>query len=217
MSIIAVNGSPRKKWNTATLLEKALEGAASQGAETELIHLYDLDFKGCVSCFSCKTIGGQSYGKCAVKDDLTPIFDKIEKADGIILGSPIYLGAATGEMRSFMERLIFPYLTYTNPPKTLFPKKINTGFIYTMNLTEDRIKGFCDQHLGLNEMFLKMIFGASESLFSFDTYQFEDYSKVVSNRFDPEKKAKRRREVFPEDCEKAYEMGVRFVNEETRL
>jgi hypothetical protein len=38
MKVIAFNGSPRKKWNTATLLEKALEGAASQGAETELIH-----------------------------------------------------------------------------------------------------------------------------------------------------------------------------------
>jgi hypothetical protein len=47
MKVIAFNGSPRKKWNTATLLEKALEGAASQGAETKLIHLYDLDFKGC--------------------------------------------------------------------------------------------------------------------------------------------------------------------------
>jgi multimeric flavodoxin WrbA len=43
MEVIAFNGSPRKKWNTATLLEKALEGAASQGAETKLVHLYDLD------------------------------------------------------------------------------------------------------------------------------------------------------------------------------
>ncbi|MHC4455375.1 MAG: flavodoxin family protein, partial [Planctomycetota bacterium] len=51
----------------------------------------------------------------------------------------------------------------------------------------------------------------SESLFSFDTYQFKDYSKVVSNRFDPEKKAKRRKEVFPNDCEKAFEMGSRFA------
>ncbi len=51
MKVIAINGSPRKRWNTATLLEKALEGAASQGAETELIHLYDIDFKGCTSCF----------------------------------------------------------------------------------------------------------------------------------------------------------------------
>ena len=44
MKVIAINGSPRKKWNTATVLEKALEGAASEGAETEIIHLYDLNF-----------------------------------------------------------------------------------------------------------------------------------------------------------------------------
>ena len=49
MKVIAINGSPRKKWNTATMLEKALEGATSEGAETELIHLYDLNFKGCTS------------------------------------------------------------------------------------------------------------------------------------------------------------------------
>jgi len=59
MKVIAINGSPRKKWNTATLLEKALAGAASQGAETELMHLYDLNYKGCISCFACKTIGGK--------------------------------------------------------------------------------------------------------------------------------------------------------------
>ena len=58
MKIIAINGSPRKKWNTSTLLENALEGAASQGAETELIHLYDLDYKGCTSCCACKLKDG---------------------------------------------------------------------------------------------------------------------------------------------------------------
>ncbi len=216
MKVIAVNGSPRKKWNTATLLEKALEGAASQGAETELIHLYELSFQGCVSCFACKTRGGKSYGKCAVNDELTPIFAKIEGADGIILGSPIYFGIVTGEMRSFMERLLFPYTTYTDPPRALFPGEINTGFIYTMNVTEDRVKDFFDQHISINEMFLKRIFGSTESLLSFDTYQFDDYSKVVADRFDSEKKAKRRKEVFPEECEKAYEMGVRFARARNR-
>jgi multimeric flavodoxin WrbA len=88
----------------ATLLEKALEGAASQGAKAELIHLYDLTYKGCISCFACKTIGGKSYGRCAVKDELKPIFRKIERADAIILGSPIYIGTVTREMQSFMER-----------------------------------------------------------------------------------------------------------------
>jgi len=213
MNVLAFNGSPRKEWNTATLLTKALEGAASKGAETELIHLYDLDFKGCRSCFSCKTKGGKSYGRCAAKDDLTPILRKVEEADAIILGSPIYYGTVSGVMRSFMERLLFPFMTYTDPPETLFPKRINTGFIYTMNATEEMMKGLgWDKHLGFNKMILQMTFGASESLFSFDTYQFKDYSKVVADRFNPEEKAKRRQEVFPIDCEKAFEMGARFVN-----
>ncbi|MGD0886136.1 MAG: flavodoxin family protein [Thermodesulfovibrionales bacterium] len=212
MKVIAFNGSPRKKWNTATLLEKALEGAASQGAETELIHLYDLNFKGCISCFACKTRGGRSYGRCAVEDDLTPVFRIIEKADAIILGSPIYFGTVSGEMRSFIERLLFPYLTYTDPPQSLFPRKIKTGFIYTMNTTKEQMKerGYV-QHFNLHETVLRMIFGASEYLCSFDTYQFDDYSRMVSDRFDPEKKAQRRRETFPEDCEKAFEMGTGFA------
>jgi multimeric flavodoxin WrbA len=211
MKIIGFNGSPRTNWNTATLLKKGLEGAASQGADTELIHLYDLDFRGCLSCFACKTKGGKSYGKCAEKDDLSPILEEVKKADGVLLGSPIYFGAVTGEMRSFMERLLFPYLAYSNPPRTLFPRKIPTGFIYTMNIPEERLESFGGQHIALNSMVLKMIFGASETLLCCDTYQFEDYSRIVSDLFDPEKKAKRRVEVFPADCEKAFQMGIRLT------
>jgi multimeric flavodoxin WrbA len=212
MKVIAVNGSPRKDWNTATLLEKALEGAASQGAETELIHLYDLSFKGCKSCFACKTRGGESYGRCAVEDDLTPILQRAAEADAIILGSPFYFGTASGEMRSFMERLMFPYLAYSGPPRSLFPRKINTGFIYTMNARQEGMKPSGQEaRVTGNERLLTMLFGASESLCSYDTYQFEDYSKVVADLFDPEEKAKRREEVFPIDCEKAFEMGARFA------
>ena len=212
MKVIAFNGSPRKKWNTATLLEKALEGASSQGAETELIHLYDLNYKGCISCFSCKMKNGKSYGKCAVKDDLTPIFEKVLDAQSLIFGSPIYLGTATGQMRSFMERLVFPFLPYTDPPGSIFPRKIKTGFIYTLGATEEMAKerGF-DHHISTTEMILERIFGASESLCSYDTYQFENYTKVFAPRFDPEKKAQRRKEVFPLDCKKAFEMGVRLA------
>ncbi|MGD0283787.1 MAG: flavodoxin family protein [Dissulfurispiraceae bacterium] len=218
MKVMGFNGSPRKKWNTATLLTKVLEGAASQGAETELIHLYDLDFKGCISCFACKTKGGKSYGRCAVQDDLAPVFRKIETADAIILGSPIYLGDVSGEMRSFMERLMFQYLTYTDPPQSLFPKNINTGFIYTMNSNEEQMKerGYLPLFIN-NEMYLKMLFGASEYIYSCDTYQFDDYSKVLSTRFDPDKKARRRREVFPVDCDRAFQMGARFSGWQTAV
>jgi multimeric flavodoxin WrbA len=212
MQVIAVNGSPRKKWNTATLLEQALEGAVTQGAETESFHLYDIQFQGCISCFACKTINGPSYGRCIIKDGLTPILQKIERTDALILGSPIYFGTVTGEMRSFMERLVFPYMTYTDPPGSIYPRKIRTGFIYTLGATEELAKERgVDKHIAFNEIFLKLVFGDAETICSFDTYQFEDYSKVFAPRWDPEKKAKRRAEVFPLDCRRAFEMGVRLT------
>ncbi|MDD3974558.1 MAG: flavodoxin family protein, partial [Methanothrix soehngenii] len=89
--VIAINGSPRKNWNTATLLENALRGAESAGAKTELVHLYDLDYRGCTSCFACKLKDGKSYGICAMNDDLTPILQRIAEANAFILGSPVYL------------------------------------------------------------------------------------------------------------------------------
>ena len=54
MKVIAINGSPRKNGNTVTLLQKALEGAKSMGADTEIVHLYDLNFKGCTSALPVK-------------------------------------------------------------------------------------------------------------------------------------------------------------------
>jgi multimeric flavodoxin WrbA len=214
MKILAINGSPRKKWNTAMLLEHALDGAASKGATTELIHLYDLDFKGCTSCFACKLKGGKSYGKCAVQDRLSPILEEIPEVDGLILGSPIYFGTVTGMMRCFMERLLFPYLAYTSPPSSLFERKIPAAFIYTMNVSEQQMKDFhYTVHTGLNESVLNRTFGHAESLFSFETLQFEDYNKVVFNYFDPEERKERRRTVFPVDCRRAFELGERFGQE----
>ena len=214
MKILASNGSPRKKWNTSTLLQKALEGAASQGAKTELIHLYDLNYKGCISCFACKTLGGKSYGKCAVQDDLAPIFSRIEQSDAILMGSPIYWGDISGEMKSFLERLLFQYTTYTTPPGSLFTKKIKTGFIYTMNVTEDVMQEWkYEVNFNRYDGALRRIFGESEYICSFDTLQFDDYSKVLNTRFDPVKKKQRHDEVFPMDRQKAYDLGVRLVAE----
>jgi multimeric flavodoxin WrbA len=213
MYVIGINGSPRKHGNTATLLEHALHGAASEGTDTELVNLYDLVYTGCTSCFACKTLGGKSYGRCAVKDGITPLLERIEQdADAIILGSPIYFGTDTGMMRSFLERLMFPYLTYTLPHGTLFPRKIPTGFIYTMNIPENLVKEYgYNLHFATNENVLSSLFGYSEHLCAYDTYQFKDYSKVLCTMFDAKKKAERKKTVFPEDCKKAFDMGVRLA------
>ena len=82
MNILGFNGSPRKNWNTSILLNKSLEGAASHGANTELINLYDMNYKGCISCFACKTIGSKSYGKCPINDDLKSIFKNMKRLMG---------------------------------------------------------------------------------------------------------------------------------------
>ncbi|MBM7865226.1 flavodoxin family protein [Heliobacterium gestii] len=214
MKVIAINGSPRKNWNTAMLLQNALEGAAAQGAETELIHLYDYSYKGCISCFACKLKGGKSYGQCAVNDDLKPILGKTDGADALIIGSPIYFGNITGEARSFLERLLFQHLVYDGNYSVLTEKKIPTAMIYTMNVPEVLMKqiGY-EQNLKGFEMVLTRTFGSCESLFVTDTYQFEDYSRYEASGFNAEAKAKRRAEVFPEDCKKAFDLGNRFAQQ----
>ncbi|BDV42942.1 flavodoxin family protein [Geotalea uraniireducens] len=218
MNVIAINGSPRKKWNTATLLDNALEGAVAQGAATELIHLYDLDFKGCTSCFACKLKGGASYGRCAMNDDLTPLLARLAAADAFILGSPVYFGTVTGEMRSFMERLLFPYLTYSRPPGSLFPRKIPTAFIYTMNVSAELMQEYhYPIHFGANEQYLARIFGRAETLCACETLQFEDYDKVVFDYFDPAERRARYRAAFPEECLKAAELGARLVLQAARI
>ena len=212
MKAIAVNGSPRKNWNTARLLEHALAGAGEYGAETELVHLYGLDFKGCVSCFSCKEIGGKSYGQCAVKDGLTPILKKTSEADVLILGTPVYFSCETGEMRSFMERLLFPFSTYTPDYASIFPGKLQVGLVYTMNTAEKHLtsRGY-DRIFATSQEILRHVLGNCDILVCTDTCQFSDYSKYLSTRFDAEAKKKRRDEVFPQDSKRAFDLGAKLA------
>ena len=68
-----------------------------------------------------------------------------------------------------------------------------------------------DRFFSRNEMLMQRIFGPVQSLMSYDTLQFADYAKYVAPRFDPKAKAERRKTVFPEDCRKAFEMGIRLA------
>lgn len=110
-----------------------------------------------------------------------------------------------------MERPLFPYLVYTNPPSSLFQRKIQAAFIYTMNISEQQMKDYhYTVNTSLNESVLNRTFVHAESFFSLETLQFEDYDKVVFNSFDPGERKERRRTVFPEDCKRAFELGARF-------
>jgi multimeric flavodoxin WrbA len=214
MKVLAINGSPRKGWNTATVLRNALDGAASQGAETELVHLYDLDFKGCRSCLACKLKNGKSYGKCAQQDGLTPVLEKIPDVDVLILGSPIYFGSLTGEMRSFIERAAFPYTPSGHQVPTLIPKKIKIGLILTLGADENRIKELVgiQQLFASTEMILGRTFGSAESLHVTGTYLYDDdYTKYACSHDVAAKAKQHREEVFPIDCKKVFDMGARLA------
>ena len=207
MKVIAVNGSARKGWNTHILLEKALEGAASKGAQTEMVNLYDIDFKGCIGCLGCKRKGGE-VGRCAIKDALRPVLDRIAECDALILGSPIYIGEVTGELRSFLERLIFQYISYDKMHETMFNRQMKTAFFFTTNCPEDAYdavgytKLFSDY-----EQFLGRVFGECRTLAVSETLQIDDYDKYHMAMFDVPDRRRRREEVFPEDCKKAFAIG----------
>lgn len=214
MKVMAFNGSPRKKtWNTVTLLENALKGASSAGAETELVHLYDLTFSGCISCFSCKKLSRKEDGVCAVQDDLSPVLDRIKETDALIIGTPLYYCAESASTRAFVERLCFPYIKFAKDTQSLFPRRINTAMIYTMNLTEKMIKPLgLDRLFGNMKYVLERHFGPCQLLLSTDTLMYSDYDDYESGLFAKEKKIKRHAEVFPVDCRQAFELGIRMAS-----
>lgn len=212
--IYAINGSPRNSANTATILEHALRGAAEAGAETELIHLSKLTFSGCKSCFACKRKEGRNYGKCALRDDLTPILDKLYSADGIIFGTPVYFGGETGLFRNFMERFLFAPFRYDAEHTSLQKKRIPAAFIYTMNVNPSQMEEvrYADRLKPL-QAFGGHILNCSpvETLYVCDTFQFDDYAKYDVELFNAEHKQMVRDTQFPEDCRRAAELGHRMV------
>lgn len=209
--IIAINGSPRKTGNTAILLQKVFEGAASKGAQTEIINLYDLNYKGCISCFSCKLKNEKHWGKCAMKDELSPVLNKVMESDAVVLGAPIYFGDITGEMRSFLERLLFMNLSYDNV-KSNFKGRINSGFVFTMNANQEQVKQYeLDKVFDGLKIMQLLLNGSWEYIAAYDTYQFNDYSKYAAGFWNENHKKKVREEQFPVDRQQAFEMGERLI------
>ncbi len=213
MKVIAVNGSPRKNWNTATLLDKALEGARSKGAKTEIVHLYELGFQGCTSCFECKMKGSALPGRCTMSDGLSPVLEWIYGCDALVLGSPIYLGNITGAMHSFLERLIFPATSYSLGPSSVYPGRIASAFIYTMNAP----KWYAARQrypavFRINRHYLEHLNAKSLVLPSYDTYQFAEYARYEVPASTERRKGRVKENRFVEDCAKAFVMGASLAS-----
>ena len=209
--IVAINCSPRSTWNTATLVREAAKGAEAQGAEVTVIDLYKLEqFTGCVSCFGCKL--PDNLGKCICKDGLAPVLEEIRNADGLIIGSPNYLGDVTAGFRALFERLIFQSLTYKTEFRSYNQKQIPVLMIMTSNASEDFYAqiGY-DQMLQRYQGSFNTFVGPAKILISSDTLQVKDYSRYNWTMFNPEHKKERHETVFPEDKKKAFDLGAQMV------
>ena len=210
--IVAINCSPRSSWNTAQLVREAARGAEAMGAEVQIIDLYQLEqFTGCVSCFGCKL--PEHLGQCICKDGLAPVLEAIRSADGLIIGSPNYLGDVTAGFRALFERLIFQSLTYKTEFRSYNQKQIPVLMIMTSNASEDfyaRI-GY-DAMLQRYQGSFGTFVGPTKILISSDTLQVRDYSRYSWTMFDPEHKKQRHETVFPEDKKKAFALGGQMVS-----
>ena len=209
------NAGPRKGWNTHKMLEAAKAGAEEAGAVTELVNLYDITFPGCKSCFACKLKNAKTNGVCALRDDLRPVLERARQADVLVLGSPIYFSYPTGVYRAFLERLAFPVYSYhyeDGKPLVCRDKTIETANIFTMNCPEGLMKDIgYPTLLEANTQEMASVFGASETLYACNTYQFADYSRYDMTIFTEEEKRTYRDAHFPTDLANARALGKRLV------
>ena len=210
--IIALNCSPRQGWNTDLMVKEAARGAESAGAEVELGQLYKLkNYTGCMSCFGCKS--GKNLGRCIYPDDYKPLLEKIHEADGLILGTPIYLGDFSSRLRCLYERLIFQYGAYHEDWSFNYnDRKKPVLLVITCNAPL-----FTFDEMGYTQMIeryrteLNRSIGPTEIVIADETTQVSNYEKYDWTLFDYEERRRRRKEVFPIQLEEAYRMGAELA------
>lgn len=206
--IVIIDGGPRKNMNTAKLLQRLAEGVKSvdKDAEIKVVRLYDVDYKGCMSCMTCK-LKGKASNVCCFKDALTPVLDEVAQADGLVLGSPIFFGEVTGRMRAFLERLSFPWLSYNDYSLTA-PKRMPVVLVETMNGTPERNNS---NHFGTMEYCIATALGEPQHIVAYNTCQVASYDRYELGGFSEEAKHAWRDAHWDEDLQKAFDAGRRMA------
>lgn len=207
MKITVINGSPRKNWNTAQLLNKFIEGMKSQKEfEIRYINVYDYNFTGCRSCFACKLKRFEEQPiECRIKDDIHDLLVETRNSDAIVLGSPIYFMDLSAQLKAFLERLMYPGKS---------SKVVPAAFIYTMNAPQEAFDNYIKPSVEIIENFYQGNFGYKpKTVYSYDTYQRDHEELYKKSSHDMAGKKIRRKTQFPIDLQNAYNSGIEFTRE----
>lgn len=104
--VLLINGSPKKDGCTATALEEMVKIFETEGVETEIIQVGNQNIRGCISCRKC-----MESGKCVFDDLVNEAAEKLDEADGLVIGSPVYYGSPNGSLLCFLDRLFYSTMT----------------------------------------------------------------------------------------------------------
>lgn len=104
MHVIAFNGSPKSEGNTFHALKLVTDELELAGISTEIIHIGNKSFRGCIACGACIKNKNE---KCIIDDEVNEIIQKMKKADGIIIGSPVYYASMAGTLKCFLDRAFY--------------------------------------------------------------------------------------------------------------
>ncbi len=159
-NVPVIFGSPRKNSNTAILVDEVVRGMQDSGITSEIFYLNEMNLRGCQACYFCKETG---KAQCKLKDDMGKIMAAIDKADGVIVASPIYWGHVTAQTKTWMDRM-FPYIGIGM--ESLLPKGKVISFIFTQNQPDPDL--FVPAIESLKMMFNIVGFNIGETLIAND-------------------------------------------------
>lgn len=212
MKILALNATYRPGKTTTHLTQKALEGAASVGAETEMVMLRDKDIQFCTNCLTCYKDLESEIAPCTIDDDVSGILEKVRDADGIILSSPVHCGFVTGLMMAFMERITFrlcrptgAYLGMKGCPEPRLTEKARAvASIVSAGGMPIEMRQYCD--MGTPWLKEAAVFFNGECMG--DIYAGAVFNKALEDEDWP--KSFLFRELTEEQLQEAFDLGIKM-------
>jgi len=192
--IIALLGSPLLEGNTAKLLDRAIQGARDAGADVEKIEVTTLNFKACREIFYCR-----EHETCAMKDDMTAIYEKFREIDGVIMGTPIMTMGIPGVLKSFFDRFQVYFMAKYVRKKSMVQK--------------EKRKMRLGLYLGISGMNVPYVFdGAKLTVHAFfDIIDVQYWGDLLINDMDTIQDLTTRPELLEEAYRKGNEMGRLLV------
>lgn len=197
MKTIVINAAPKRRGCNAKLMQSAMKGAESVGADVKYVDLYKLDLHGCMTCLICKKDGKE--GKCYWRDEASSLIEEILDCDCLLIGAPIFFSGPTSHYQALIERIIYCIVSYKTG--NVFKGKINVGLFYTINYPKDYFEQSVRPHLKQSEDILKMFNGRVE-INSVENITQRDSSEKDSETLESKKKQ------FSSDLDMAFKIGA---------